>query len=488
MSNYLSLLAAALWLLLTISCTDSIVKPTPLDDGAVTEITAYADGNLATKTGIVDNGSGVKNVVWKAGNAISLFFISGDDGGNKFTTASGGSVASFTGTISAVVGDLTGTGGSAYYWATYPYGSSVSCDGTGITTTLRASQLAYANDVDDDLLVTIGRSPNPAIYFRNTYTMIEFTLSQENITKITFSGNNNEQVAGEFKAFFDSNNKVISTPTSNAVKSVEITPAESSTFATGTKYYFVFLPGTFSKGYTLTFTRNDGYEATYTKTTASTFEVGKYYTMTNKDSGLSFAPIPVPEAVDLGLSVKWASFNVGATAPEEYGDYFAWGETTGYNEGKTSFAWSSYVWGAAYDALTKYCNNSSYGKDGFTDTLTTLEKEDDAAYAALGGKWRMPTDAEWAALMTNCIWEWTTQNGVNGYLVTGNNNSIFLPAAGNRSDANLHYVGSVGVYWSSSLSTDYPYDAWYIFFYSIEVNRYDDRRCDGFSVRPVYAE
>lgn len=280
------LLGAILCLLA--SCVNTVQEAFIPIDGSKLEVTAYAPDGSATKTGITENESGGKNVIWKAGNSISLFFNSGENGGNKFTTADGGLVAKFTGSISAISGDLSGTGGKAYFWAVYPYSGTVSCDGTGVTTSLPATQSAYVNDIADNLLVTVGRSENLSIYFRNTCTVIEFTLSQENISKITFSGNNNELVAGEFKASFDSNNKIVHSTTSNSVKSIEITPAETSTFVTGKKYYFVFLPGTFSKGYSLTFTRNDGYEATYTRSTAFTFNVGTFYTMNNKDRGLTF--------------------------------------------------------------------------------------------------------------------------------------------------------------------------------------------------------
>ena len=191
---------------------------------------------------------------------------------------------------------------------------------------------------------------------------------------------------------------------------------------------------------------------------------------------------PIPEAIDMGLSVKWASFNLGATKPEEYGDYYAWGETGP----KEDYAWSTYKWcmGANY-TLTKYCTDSYYGYNGFTDGKTVLDPEDDAAHVNLGGKWRMPTDDEWTELNENCTWSWTTQNGVNGYLVTGpNGNSIFLPAAGDRGGTNLRNAGSVGFYWSSSLNTGSPYYARCVWFNSLSAG-YDYSRCYGQSVRPV---
>lgn len=202
------------------------------------------------------------------------------------------------------------------------------------------------------------------------------------------------------------------------------------------------------------------------------------------------------KAVDLGLpsGLKWAECNLGAEKPEDYGDYYAWGEVEPYyssqdpltwKEGKSGgYCWPSYKWcNGDASALTKYNTDSSRGS---VDNKTVLDPEDDAAHVILGGKWRMPTDAEWTELRTECTWTWTTQNGVNGRLVTGKNgNSIFLPAAGYRHNANLGYAGSIGNYWSSSLDTDYPFGAWDVSFDSGNVAGYYFDRFLGLSVRLV---
>jgi hypothetical protein len=190
------------------------------------------------------------------------------------------------------------------------------------------------------------------------------------------------------------------------------------------------------------------------------------------------------EYVDLGLQsgLKWATCNVGATKPEEYGNYFAWGEVTP----KHSYDWSTYKYGTYYNQLTKYCNDSYFGKNSFTDNKTVLDPEDDAATVSWGGAWRMPTKAEQDELRTKCTWDWTTQNGVYGYKVTGpNGNSIFLPAAGYLVGGALNLAGSGGYYWSSSLYTDGPSGAYYVYFSSGGVDWYYGNRYYGFSVRPV---
>ncbi len=187
------------------------------------------------------------------------------------------------------------------------------------------------------------------------------------------------------------------------------------------------------------------------------------------------------EYVDLGLSVKWATCNVGASKPEEYGDYFAWGET----EPKGVYYWNTYKWcNGSSSTMTKYNTNSSYGT---VDNKTQLELSDDAARANWGGSWRMPTRAEQDELRENCTWTWTTQNGVNGYKVTSkkNGNSIFLPAAGYRGGSSLDDAGSYGYYRSSSLNAGYTYNAYALYFGSDLVTWTISYRSYGQSVRPV---
>ena len=194
---------------------------------------------------------------------------------------------------------------------------------------------------------------------------------------------------------------------------------------------------------------------------------------------------PVPEAVDLGLSVKWASFNLGASAPEEYGDYYAWGEI----EPKSDYSWETYKWcNGSSKTLTKYNTKTN---NGTVDNKTTLDPEDDAAYVNLGGTWRMPTSTEFLELIDNCDEVWTTENGVNGRRFTSKkagytDKSIFIPAAGYRSGSALGSAGSDGNYWSSSLGTDYPGSAYYLYFDSSDVGvYYYGGRYFGRPIRPV---
>lgn len=193
------------------------------------------------------------------------------------------------------------------------------------------------------------------------------------------------------------------------------------------------------------------------------------------------------EYVDLGLSVVWATCNVGAANPEDCGEYYAWGETVT----KSSYDWSTYEYcSGSYNTLTKYCCDSSYGYNGFTDTKTILDPEDDVAHVKWGGDWRLPTQEEFIELTSCCTCIWTTINGVKGYKLTSKMTgytdcSIFLPAAGYRGNNSLYSVGSYGYYWSGSFSPDSPFRSCLLYFYTDDYFTYSGSRYSGRSVRPV---
>lgn len=193
------------------------------------------------------------------------------------------------------------------------------------------------------------------------------------------------------------------------------------------------------------------------------------------------------EYVDLGLpsGTLWATCNVGATTPEDYGDFYAWGETTP----KTTYDWNTYKYcndGNPYQ-LTKYCTKYNCGYNGFTDNLITLWPTDDAATANWGNGWCMPTSEQWDELYQNTSQTWTTLNSANGRLfIASNGNSLFLPAAGLLYGDELIGTGNTGLYWSSSL-TNPSYSAWSFYYYSDSdsYGRYDYPRYNGQSIRPV---
>ncbi|MBR2318598.1 MAG: hypothetical protein IKA52_02860 [Bacteroidaceae bacterium] len=175
-------------------------------------------------------------------------------------------------------------------------------------------------------------------------------------------------------------------------------------------------------------------------------------------------PESAHNAVDLGLTsgVKWASCNVGASSPEEYGGYYAWGERMVKED---------------YTSATALYYQKNIGDDISATSY-------DVARAEWGGSWRLPTKSEQEELLTECSWEWTSLNGVNGYRVTGvNGNSIFLPAAGYRYGTYIYYAGVNGYYWSSTIYC--ILNSYFIYYDKSYTGIYYYARFDGLTVRPV---
>ena len=215
----------------------------------------------------------------------------------------------------------------------------------------------------------------------------------------------------------------------------------------------------------------------------STVVVNGNYSFKTAKKGEKPNPTVTPEYVDLGLpsGVKWATFNVGATKPEEYGDYFAWGET----EPKELYDWSTYKWcDGSYNTLTKYNTDSEYG---VVDNKKILESSDDAAYVNWGGNWRMPSVDEWNELLSHCSLKWEERNGVSGVALVSmqNGNSLFLPAAGvYHYDNGLVNLNVEGWYRTNSLDKSRGTIS-LGFSYTGSLDWYANDRCFGQPVRPV---
>ena len=180
--------------------------------------------------------------------------------------------------------------------------------------------------------------------------------------------------------------------------------------------------------------------------------------------------------IDLGLpsGLLWATHNLGASVPEEFGNYYAWGETSTKND----YTLYTYIWyDKKNDIITKYYNSSG--------SQSNLELSDDAAFVEWGDNWHIPTNADWEELLNNdnCIWEWTNQNNMDGCKVTSrsNGNSLFLPAAGYYSGEELLHAGEDGLYWTSSSNQE---NAWYMDLKKLSTKN-TNNRCLGFTIRPV---
>jgi hypothetical protein len=192
----------------------------------------------------------------------------------------------------------------------------------------------------------------------------------------------------------------------------------------------------------------------------------------------------VPEPVDLGLTSRkrWGSFNLGATVPEEYGDYFAWGET----EPKSNYTWGTYKYcNGTETSLTKYNQMPSFGSVD-EKSLTSLTHSDDPCTSLSVYGWEMPSKEDFEELKSECTWKLSTQNGVKGYKITGKNgNSIFLPAAGYMNGSVLEKEGEYGYYWTRDLFANYPSRANYLYFNDSNVTLNLGSRMSGYTVRPT---
>ena len=476
---------------LAVACND-IIEPADTLSMPVKEVvlTATREGlELGTKSFRLDDGS----VWWSPKEEVSVFYGSGTNGGSKFSTMN----TSIAETVE-LQGSVQMSGSGKDFWAVYPYSEDNSCDGTSVTTIIPSDQEGVEGNFSNDVFPAVAKSSTMNLAFWNICGGIKFFVSRDDVKYVTFKGNNDEPLAGKVKVTFGPDGTPVVQEVLEPSTEVTLTAPEGGTFMVGKNYYITLLPTGLQGGFTMSF-RTENEKGTLVSTTPQIIKRSTFGVLKNIDSKVQEwkSNVVEPEYVDLGLSVKWATFNVGATRPEEYGDYFAYGETEPYyssqdpltwKDGKSSgYDWPSYKWcNGSSTSLTKYNTNSSYGT---VDNKTVLDPEDDAAHVNWGGSWRMPTIDEWIELGTKCTWTGTTQNGVNGRLVTGpNGKSIFLPAAGIRSDADLNNAGPYGNFWSSSLNTDDPYFAYGVNFYSDYVFRKNYYRYYGFSVRPVYGE
>ena len=263
------------------------------------------------------------------------------------------------------------------------------------------------------------------------------------------------------------------------------TPGTSESKNATAIYEAILVPQEFAAGaLTVTF-RVGTYDYKWSNAAAVTLVAGKTY-----DLAVSAGTSPVGQVnghqfVDMGGGKKWAACNVGAENPEEYGDYFAWGETAP----KTTYDWTTYAYGSGSHSLTKYCADPARGANGFTDTLTELQLSDDAARQNWGGSWRTPTETDWTWLRENCTWAWQDDyNGKGGMLITSdiNSNTIFLPATGYYDEDGFKGV-DYSYYWSSTLNMLFndPFTVAFQSNYGYIPTYNASDRYFGQSVRPV---
>lgn len=509
-------LAAAAASLIAVSCSRFEYKDDLSSGGKVFHASFETVGAPDTKTYLDSE----HKLLWTADDRLSIFEGNTYNQQYRYTGQTGETSADFEKVQTS--GFHSGNDISSNY-AVYPYLQENKIGNDGKMTIALPSVQQYAAGsfgvgANTMVAVTNGTS-DTFLAFKNLCGYLVIKLYGEGTVKsISFKGNNGEKIAGSAAVTASYGSEPYVVMTNTATKEITLDcgsgVALGSTSQTATEFWFCIPPVTFSKGFSIKVTNTSGWAMEKSISSSRTISRNTINPMSALEVEFTEPPIPVPEMVDLGLSVKWASFNIGASKPEEYGDYYAWGETEPYYEvgyaqedpqnhwktgyGTDGYSFANYKWcNGSYKSLTKYNTQSEYGS---VDHKTGLEQKDDVAHIKLGDEWRMPTYAEWNELIENCIWTWVTVNGVDGYKVTSNKSGytdkwIFLPAAGCRISDDLYDVGSEGYFWSSSLhmgikgvESPASFDAMIVNFFSdhVDMGNYVAPRYRGLSIRPVY--
>ncbi len=444
------------------------------------------------------------NILWKQGDQVSIFAGSTVNECYQVTDASAGNTSASMYKVTSP--GLVGGDEIPVNVAFYPYSSTAAIAQSGSNYVISDIELPatqyYASASFDNgafpMAAVTSSTSDYSLKFKNILGCLKLQLKgTAKIASISVTGNNEEVLCGAAQV----------TVSNTATPTIALTDATAKTVTldcgngvqlsktAATAFIIALPPMTMTGGFTVTVTDTDG----------AMMELKTIKSQTVKRSDLLTFPVKeyIPY-VDLGLpsGLKWAACNLGAETPEDYGDYFTWGETEPHYEsfdplvwkdihGHKGYKWEDYKWcdgesTSPATSLTKYCTDSEHGLNGFVDNKTVLDLEDDAARVNLGGSWRMPTIEEWRELKLKCTWTWTTQNGVNGRLVTGpNGNSIFLPAAGWFINGSLIGQGTGGFYWSATLYHDDPDLAYRFHFDEYGWLESTIDRAYGRPVRPV---
>ena len=479
------------------SCQNELAELTPSGGERIT-LSVTQDDADGTRTYLNDD----KKVVWSTGDALSLFDTKSVNQPFELTKGAGNTTGEFGGTVSV--------DSRKEYYAVYPYSEGYTISsGTVTGVTLPAEQTAVANGFDKSAAIMTGYTTDAKnLAFKQLCAFVQIT-TESATKKIVFKTNGTESLAGTLSVAIAADGIGTATVTSGGTGTVTLVPAgNEESIAAGT-YLIAVLPGTLEQGFTMECVGTDGSELTrsYNGSTSvlnrkavinmGTASVAQGWTPTVNGHGY----------VDLGIrmdgkKILFATCNVGADSPEEYGDYFAWGATEPYYTGYTMDGTSvtAPVWKDGKSDGYSLANAPYYSSGTYSDAIYTkytdgdvLAAEDDAASVQWGADWRMPTAEELKALYDNTTSTWTynyNNTGIKGRIFTGKgnyaNSSLFLPAAGGFNGTSCYTGGSGGNYWSSTLGSSTGGRS--LYFYSDYVNpQLDYDRYFGFSVRAVRA-
>lgn len=497
------LMYAAICLVVLVACSEkqSPVRIAEQPNGSEIVFATAKDFVIAdaTKTVITQNGSDAPSFAWKEGDVIGIIPMNNETVQSNYKVSEIGSNpknATFDGGVWALKEEKE-------YAAYYPFNEQIARSGDNLEFSFLGQTQSANNSLEHlgayDYMyasAVVPQSGSAQFDFEHKISLIRLQLTvpeADTYTKVVLESSANW--FANIASLKLSDGTMTATET---VKSATINLNSIAITANGVlTVWLATLPTSALSGQTLSiklFGSENTYAGEINGITAFTAGSAYTYVATLSTNGQEM------EYVDLGLSVKWATCNLGAKSPEEYGDYYAWGETatkSKYSMDTYKFYKTEIVSEGDFESedygFTKYIPQSraDCGFRGFYDNKTVLEPEDDVAHVKLGGKWRMPTNAEFDELLNNCQCDWVVYKGINGRKFTSKKPGytekwIFLPAAGRRGNDSPSNLDSFGYYWSSSLNKLYPTGAYYLLFYSYSVSMYnDDTRSIGRSVRPV---
>ncbi len=437
----------------------------------------------ATRMSHAVDASGI-NAAWQLGDTLGIYPIGGDQVAFPISDGVGTNTAKFDGGSWALRSTYN-------YAAYYPFSrnnvyvretvlifdySGQKQDGDGTMEHLSAYDFLAAGATTPDENGSVDLTLNHL----GCFVRMQLTIPEANTLKTVRVASNNVPFVVKGTADLSSATPVLTPVTTSTYTEIKLENVTVEADETVTIYMMMAPVDMSSSILTFTVAGNGGVSYSQTLSAGKNMEAGNAYNYAlalDKDDSQYVA-------VDLGLpsGLKWASFNVGATAPEEYGDYYAWGEVS------TKSDYSQ----ATYEHFRIETGTDADGFDSeeqIWDDLGDISgTEYDVAHQKWGGSWRMPTQREFRELKDYCTWKWGAKNTVYGYKVTGTNgNWIFLPAAGYRGGTDLDGGGSHGCYWSSTPYPGDPIIAYYLGFNSsnIDPNYNFDNRSNGRSIRPV---
>lgn len=427
--------------------------------------------------------SGAMHTDWQLGDTLGIYPIGGDQVAFPISEGEGTSTAHFNGGSWALR--------STYQYAAYypfdrhnvfvqedrlafDYNGQVQ-DGDGSLTHLGAYDFLAAGAADSDEEGAVDLTLNHL----GCFVRMQLTIPEANTLKTVRVASNDVPFVMKGIVDLTSATPVLTPVSTSTYTEIKLDNVAVEADETVTIYMMMAPVNLSSSILTFTVSGNGGVSYSQTLSAGKNMEAGNAYNYAlalDKDDSQYVA-------VDLGLpsGLKWASFNVGATVPEEYGDYYAWGEVAT----KSDFS---------RDTYEHFRIETGTDADGFdseehiwVDLGDISGTEYDVAHQKWGGSWRMPTQSEFQELKDYCTWKWGAKNTVYGYKVTGSNgNWIFLPAAGYRLNTSLYNDGSNGYYWSSTPDPYGPNSVSYLYFDSSYINPNDNNgRYGGQSVRPV---